>query len=258
MEAGRKSRNAKKPPSNNGLLQLLSIARGIYEACGLTMTGPVEHLSIPALPPWGKKICQQLSVTIFKGFVDLSPHEGPVKWRNFGRMLGVGLRELGFIEHDLRREPDAPGKNDFAEKLQGLDELVASVLNGSPVDALFAHFGKSLESLVRVGLGQTPAEQYEFLAGLAEGQMLVLDTQGQFVGDRGRTTIYFELLSRWMQIEEMRRAKPAKTCADLYEVVAPSLGDPHLQRYHVFFRLCRDIGLSMTKRGRPKNIEENK
>ncbi len=180
LEAGRKKeRKAKSSPPNIGLLQLLSVAKGLYEACGLKMSGPVEHLPIPALPPWGLNICEQLRETIFKRFVDLSPHEGPVQWRNFGRILGVGLRELGFMEHDLRREPDLSNQNDFAKKLPGLDELLAELLSGSHADALFAHFGNSLQSSLRIGLGQAPAEQHEFLAGLAEGHVLVLDTQGQ-------------------------------------------------------------------------------
>jgi hypothetical protein len=189
LEAGRKKeRKARKHATNRGLLQLLSVARGIYEACGLKMTGPLEHLPVPELPSWAKNICRQLRVTVFKGVVDLNPHDGPMKWRNFGRMLGTGLRELGFIEHDLRREPDAPGQNHIEEKLHGLDELLAIVLNGSHVDAVFGHLGESLESALRIGLGQGPAEQHEFLAGVAEGQVLVMDTQGQLVGDRGRTT----------------------------------------------------------------------
>jgi len=82
-------------------------------------------------------------------------------------------------------------------------------------------------------------------------------TQGQFVGDRGRTTIYFELLSRWMEIEEMRQAKPAKTCAELYELVAPSLGDPRRERIEWFFGVCKRIGLRMGTPGRPRKSEEN-
>ena len=128
---------------------------------------------------------------------------------------------------------------------------------GEHAEALIAHFGNSLENLLRIGLGQAPAKQYEFFAGLAEGQVLVWDTQGQFVGDRGRTTIYFELLSRWTEIEEMRHAKPAKTCADLYELVAPALGDPPRERIEWFFGVCKRIGLRMGTPGRPRKSEKN-
>jgi hypothetical protein len=56
----------------------------------------------------------------------------------------------------------------------------------------------------------------------------------------------------------MRKAKPAKTCADLYALVAPSLGDPRCERYESFVGICKDIGLAMTSRGRPWKHGENK
>jgi hypothetical protein len=231
---------------------LLALVTGLHQACGLPMIASVEHAQIPELPVWGRNICEQLKLTILRRLLELKPHDGLVEWRNFGRILGVALRELGFIEHDLRREPNLLGLNDVAKKMRGQNEVLADILSGKNADALFDHFGTSLESSLRVGLGQAPAEQQDFLLGLAEGQTLLLDTQGQFAGDRGRTKIYFELLTRWMEIEEMRQAKPPKTRRDLYQLVAPAMGDNKLERLVWFNDVCDDLGLTMKEPGRPQ------
>jgi hypothetical protein len=238
-------------------LPILSIIKGMYDACGMPMYGPAATSDLPELPQWAKNICEQLRLTIFKRVLELEPHGEKMDWRNFGRMMGICQRlaaylKKGWAETDFRRH--SVRKNNVASS--ELNEANKPIL--TPPTVLLEQVEGAFIDWMDVVLAQNAQPQSEYLSGVAEGYEMLLDTQGQFVGDRGRTTAYFELLSRWVKIEEMRHAKPPKNCLDLYELVAPSLGDPRCERYEVFFRICRDIGLSMTKRGRPRKCGKNK
>jgi hypothetical protein len=198
-EQGRRinpSQKTKDLPPVGGMLHLLSIGRGLYDACGVSMTGPVSEWPVPELPQWVKNICEQLRLTIFKRYLELKPQGESVDWRKIGRVLGVGRRELGFAKHDSLSEKEIAHPNGNIEA-SGLEQILLCLSEDNRAETLVARVGKLLENSIALGLAEKPEAQHEFLAGLAEGHELFLDVQGQLVGGRGRTTAYFELLSRW-------------------------------------------------------------
>jgi hypothetical protein len=251
-----KSESQREPHSENfqtikASQPILSIIKGLYDACGMPMYGPAATSDLLELPQWAKNICEQLRLTIFKRVLELIPEGEQMNWRTSGRMMGVCQRLAVYLKKTFA---ETDFKHPAASRQSGDANKPILVPPTDLVEQMEGAFIDSMDS----ALAQSSEDQFEFLCGLTEGYELFLDARGQFVGDRGRTTAFFELLSRWMEIEEMRKAKPSKTCADLYALVAPSLGDPRCERYEVFFRICRDISLSMTKRGRPRKCGENK
>jgi hypothetical protein len=98
--------------------------------------------------------------------------------------------------------------------------------------------------------GQSIEEQHRFLCGIPEGFMALLDTEGGFTGDRGRTKLYMDLLALWPEIAEMQKAEPAKSRRDLQRWLIEErkvflVGDDDW-----FDHLCDDIGLVMKGVGR--------
>jgi hypothetical protein len=45
-------------------LPILSLIKGLYDACGMPMYGPAATSELPELPQWAKNICEQLRLTI--------------------------------------------------------------------------------------------------------------------------------------------------------------------------------------------------
>jgi hypothetical protein len=183
--------------------------------CGRFILGrPAEHSGIPELPQWSNNICEQLRLTIFKHVLELQPLDEEKDWRTFGRMMGLCQRlavylKRNFVETDFKRP---------AAELKALASAVSNDANKPilvpPKDLLKQMEGAFIVSM-DVALTQSSEDQFEFLPGLTEGYELFMDAHGQFSCDRGRTSIYFELLSRWQEIEVMRQFNPPQTCIDL-------------------------------------------
>jgi hypothetical protein len=227
--------------------RLLAIVGGIYRACGLTMLGPPQSMEIPELPSWAGNICEQLARTIFKRLAELRPEGEQADWRNTGRMLGVWQRIITFLADAWKNGERVLPEEALAPSTAPADSFVVI-----PQSDLLQSVQESLKNQILESFLQNPAEQEEFFAGLHEGHKMFLDTNGQLVGDRGRTQVYLVLLGNWMEIEEMRKGRPSKTCLDLYEMLAPSLGDPHRERFEWFNDVCNGIGLCMKTPGRPR------
>jgi hypothetical protein len=226
-------------------LPLLAIVKGIYQACGLPVVITPGEAEAPELPPWAGNICEQLRVTIFKRLVELKPEGNQIQWRNFGRLMGICQRETSF----LKNEWSSVAANNGAPMPLGLDKTGTPV---APPLGLLNDMQETFKDSFDDSLAQTPEHLHEFLSGLAEGYEMFLDTQGQLVGDRGRTMIYFELLSRWIEIEDMRHGHPPKTFACLYRQISAALGDPRGDRFEWFIGVCKGIGLTMGTEGRPR------
>jgi hypothetical protein len=54
-------------------LPILSIIKGMYDACGVPMYDPAAESELPELPQWAKNICEQLRLTILKRLLELKP-----------------------------------------------------------------------------------------------------------------------------------------------------------------------------------------
>jgi len=215
-------------------LPILSIIKDLYDACGVPMYEPAATPDVPELPRWAKNICEQLRLTIFKRVLELRPEGEKIDWHNFGRMLGVCQRLAAYLKNGRAEKSKEASKPNLAPPTDLLEQVEVAF-----VDSMDAALAQKVQS------------QCEYLSGLAEGYEMFLDTQGQFTGDRGRTALYFELLSRWLEIEEMRQAQPPVTCNQLYQLLAPKLGDPGCKQFEWFKVFCKEIGLSMTTQGRP-------
>ncbi|HEX3797327.1 MAG TPA: hypothetical protein VH413_01395 [Verrucomicrobiae bacterium] len=227
--------------------RLLAVVKGLYQACDLPITGTGDLENVPPLPSWAGNICEQLHRTIFKRLVDLKPGGEQVDWRNFGRLLGVWQRQFTFLDDAWEGTESVSPEEATAPPTEPPDSFKIV-----PQSDLLQAVHDSLKDSIFNSLSETPVHLNDFLSGLAEGHELFLDPQGQFTGDRGRTAIYFILLGRWMEIEEMRSVHPPKTILNLYEVLAPSLGDPRLERFDWFCDVCNEIGLFVKGRGRPR------
>jgi hypothetical protein len=213
----------------------------------MPMTGTPELQEIPELPPWAKNICQQLQLTIFKRLVEVRPQGDQVDWRNAGRMLGVWQRLITFLA-ETWKDLEFVSPDEVTAPPQSAPDSFVVV----PQSDLLESEQQSLEYSFTESLAQNPCDQEEFFAGLHEGHKMFLDTNGQLVGDRGRTKVYLVLLGNWMEIEQMRKGTPAKTCQDLYELIAPALGDAHRERFEWFHDVCDGVGVLMKQPGRPR------
>jgi len=225
-------------------LPILTIIKGLYDACGLEMYGPPENSGIPELPQWAKNICEQLRLTIFKRVLELQPQGGEMDWRNFGRTMGLCQRLAVYLKKCFAETDFKP-----AAASSELSDASRPIL--VPPKDLLNQVEDAFRDSIDAALAQSSENQLEFLSGLTEGYELFLDARGQFSGDRGRTTVYFELLSRWQEIEALRQSKPPLSRLQLYQLFAPSLGDSKLDRLAWFKDVCDDIGLIMKERGRP-------
>jgi hypothetical protein len=228
-----------------------SIAKGLGDACELSVFGPVGESEIPELPPWAKNICGQLRLTIFKRLLELEPVKGNLDWKELGRLMGACQRHLGISAEAAPElvKVKSPVKWQINEPGAGTSVPVT-------INDCRRQMRKTFDELFRAGLARSPQKQKEFLCGLAEGYEVFMDAQGQFSGDRGRTAVYLELLGRWVDIEEMRRADPPPTCLDFYQRIASALGDPRQQRFDWFVDVCNEIGLGLRKRGRPRKSRQ--
>jgi hypothetical protein len=230
---------------------ILSIIKGLYDACGMPMYGPAAKSNLPELPLWARNICEQLRLTILKRVLELKPEGGEIDWRNFGRMMGVCQRLATYLKSGWA-ETDFKPQSEVSETSTSNKPILV------PPTELLEQVEEAFIDSMDSALAQKSEPQCEFLSGVAEGYELFLDARGQFAGDRGRTTVYFELLSRWQDIEAMRQSNPPKTCVDLYRLIAPGLGDVHQERFEWFYALCKEIGLAMKNQGRPRKSKAKK
>ena len=257
IEPGVKPENANpvgqlvhKCPTNEDA-RWAGIAKGLSDTCELSVFRSAGESEIPELPPWAKNICGQLRLTIFKRLLELEPVKDNSDWREIGRLMGACQRHLGI---SAVAAPE-PAKEKSLVKWQ-ITEPGTGVSVPVTINDCNLRLRRAFDESLQAGLTQSPQQQKEFLCGLAEGYEVFMDAQGQFAGDRGRTAVYFELLGRWVDIEEMRRADPPPTCLDFYQRIASALGDPRQQRFDWFVDVCNEIGLGLRKRGRPRKSRQ--
>jgi hypothetical protein len=227
-----------------------------------------------AMPEWCHSIADRLVLTVLKRLAGLSPG-GKFDARNFGRIVGVLLR--GFIH--FTKEVPAQLKREGLLNLDPENEKKVEAMFDMP--AILAFFneksGKSIsneDELVEAGsaelekrakaqaealfsvvcylLARPVAEQHEFLCGIPEGFVLMLDNDGGFSGQRPRTDLYSRLLMYWPEIAEMQKAEPPKTCKFLLDWLEQQEGKQLVEDEKQFYGLCGEIGLVMAPPGHPR------
>jgi hypothetical protein len=261
-----------------------ALHRAVLRATGKTLEPPALS---KAMPEWCHNIADRLVLTIFKRLAGLDP-QGKFDARNFGRMVGVILRGIIHFSKEvpaqLKREgllDLSPEKEKKVESMIDMPAIVAFATEklGQPIsneDELVKAGTVELErkvelqreslfSIVHYLLDRPVKEQHEFLCGIPEGFILMLDNDGGYAGQRPRTDLYRLLLSFWPEITEMQKADPPKTCKFLLDWLEKQEGkegvdDEGLLKQEPkklvddakqFYGLCGEIGLVMGPPGHP-------
>ena len=224
------------------------------------------------LPKWVLKIHERFRKTILKPVLKLRPN-GTMNWRNYGRMIGIIERKKAFLLHDIPRILKEEGFDSISderweriramlgeEKLRQclIKVLRRPVADEEPLEKLADEVlerqlkhDEELKSIAFYHVAQQDAKTTAlFYKGLAEGYTCFLDKNGFFSGDRGRTSIYFDLLSCQLEIEKYRRTMPVKSRRDLQRWVINEARIRITNDDDWFDHLCDEICLSMKGVGR--------
>ena len=235
-----------------------------------------EYKQGAQLPVWGHKICDQLTKTLFKNVVGLAP-QGKFDARGIGRSVGMLLRGVNFVYKEANAELKRAGLLDLSPKEeQKLEELTGLPVvfqaaseqwqkpignEGELIDAtktqLQSFALKQIDPVLMVMKHLANAsveEQHEFLCGIPEGFIALLDHRGDFATKGRRHELYFLLLMHWPEISEMQNAQPPKTRRDLLDWLEKREGRQLVEDAKQFFELCADIELELAPPGRPPKV----
>ena len=166
-----------------------------------------------------------------------------VDWRNLGRMVGIGISLLRFVEMESDKGVDGEGFGDCSPAKvreiftiilgkRWVEENEAKIATEKPdkiySDLLKQFIAEWVEKLKPAGAAcgsfayQWSAEaMIEFNEGVAEGLAGFMDKDQQFVGETTRSGTYAFLLLALPEIQAMLEAKPRKTVRDLHEWMLP-------------------------------------
>jgi len=225
------------------------------------------------LPVWAHNICDEFTKTIFKNVVGLAP-QGKFDPRKCGRCVGLILRGAAFFFNEASAQMKREGLLDLSpvqekklEDMAGLnvvfqatselwqktvrnkDELVEA--GQALLEASTQKLMGSIFQMLKRLAGGSVKEQHEFLCGIPEGFLALLDDQGDFALRRNRHEIHLLLLLHWPEIAEMQKAKPPKTRRDLLDWLAKREGTQLVGDLERFNGVCDDIGLALAPPGRP-------
>ena len=232
----------------------------------------------PKFPDWAMNCFEGFGKTIFSPVLKLKPPSGNViNPRSYGRLIGIVDRMKAFITNDVPQLIKSEGaeqiSDDKWEQLiskNGLRKHLAKTLE-RPIFwfesleklALQAK-RKRLEDMDRIRLkgfrlliDMTKHDKKQFYKGLEEGYTTFMDENGQFSGDKGRTSIQFHLLAFKDEVEKMRRVLPAKSRKDLYSLLKERFRFPQ-HGFEWFSDVCDDLKLAMKSPGRPHKFKTSK
>ena len=223
-------------------------------------------------PEWTKHICRNFRKTILKSVLKLRPN-GQLNWRNYGRCIGLMERYKTFLANDVPAMfkadgLDKVGKKKWAkiEPLLGEEQMRQYYLkilerpadDKTPVSELLTiALGRQLENLEKLKQmafyhlsSQSAKTGAMFMKGMGEGYSIFLNEEGQFSGDDRRADIHMELLAWQFDIEKMRKSVPPVTRKKLYRKIQ-EIPEFNFKTQDWFDDVCKDIKLSLTRRGRP-------
>jgi hypothetical protein len=186
--------------------------------------------------------------------------------------MGVLKRCLAFWEHDAPREAstlDVISEAEWKriEPLLGLEVLRSDLIrrcgaagrqHASTEELAEGVWKKVLDNLDKVAAwleaeaGKQPPElQAQYWAGVAEGFKALVDDDGKFTVETARTNTYTNLLTAWVETEEMRR-QGQTTRRDLYAWLKGRFPETPMGDEDWFCDVCDDIGLQMKPPGPPR------
>ncbi len=223
-------------------------------------------------PEWTKNICRKLRNTILKSVLKLRPN-GRVNWRNFGRCVGLMERYRTFLAKDVPAMLKADGLDKVSKKrwakiepLLGEEKMRQYYLKilERPADDQTPAFDLWTIALERQMVNLEKQKQMAFyhltsqsaktgamfMKGMGEGYCIFLNEEGQFSGDDRRADIHCELLAWQFDIEKMRKSVLPATRKKLFAEIQ-KLPEFKNKTQDWFDDVCKDIKLSLTRRGRP-------
>jgi len=257
--------------------RLMPFAEALHRSVMKAAEQPVPEINhSSALPPWCHKMCDELTKSAFGSLVKASPRRTKFSCRNYGRIVGMLLRGVVF----LLKEAPAQLKRDGLLDLSPEQKTKLEAHAGLPL--LFAAATKQLqkpisnqEELLKAGeeqiekqteallssgflflrymLNRPVEEQHEFLCGIPQGFVLLINYHGEFAGGRNRLDVFLVLAMHWPEIVEMQKAQPPKTRRDLLKWLEAQENRRIVENEKLFFELCGDIGLSLAPPGHPQN-----
>lgn len=226
------------------------------------------------MPDWTKNILRKLRSTILKSVLKLKPKsKTEVNWRYYGRLIGIAERYKTFLAHDVPQILEKEGFNDISKNkwdeiqpLLGEEEarqyclkILERPANDSAsmselVDIVLEKQLENLEKLKQIAFyhlaNQSAKTGALFLKGMGEGYTVFLNAEGEFSGDDRRADIHLELLAWLYDIEKMRKLVPHKTNKHLFSELK-KLPEFKNKTQDWFNDVCKDIKLSIGRRGRP-------
>ena len=231
-----------------------------------------------ALPGWCHKICDELTKSIFGNLVKAAVRENKISFRNYGRVVGMLLRGAVFFFKDAPALLKQDGLLDLnkdqeakLEKFTGTPLLLAAASDTlqKPISnedelhqASADYLDQKMEALINGGLtmlrhlwNQPVKEQHEFLRGIPEGFVALVDNLGEFSGKRNRYGVFILLVTHWPEIAEMQKAQPPKTRRELLEWLDKQEGRQIVEDPKQFYDLCGDIDLNLAPPGPPQKTK---
>lgn len=190
----------------------------------------------PDVPSWCQRIGEQLNRTILKPLLALDPEGRGPDWENHGKMLGVVLRSIAFLQQET-----APLVKTQLPRITAPKESRREPAEQAPQQVI-------ADFVVQ----RPPAEQQALWRGIAGGYGLFINEQGQLAASTGRTNIYLALLGFYPEIEQMRQSQ--KTRKDLLQWLAlhAPWSLPHPDAASWLDDVCDEIGLRLKSPGRPR------
>jgi len=246
----------------------------MFKSAGVSL----DHLPAPStrkMPKWYSKILEQFRKTILKPLLKLKPN-GAVNWRHYGKTIGIIERYKTFFQHDLAQVFIEAGFDKITDEewesirpLLGEEKIrqhLIRVLNRPVGDSesleglgeevlerQLEQLQKVTDNALRLVSQQDAKLTALFFKGMAEGYGCMLDENGHYVGDRGRTNIYLNFLVYRAEIEKYRQTMPGKSRRDLQRWIIEKT------RIHIsnddgwFDHFCDEICLSVKGVGRKAN-----
>lgn len=247
--------------------------------CGLRVELGLEPLpywkETTETPAWTKNIYHKLRNTILKSVLKLKPN-GTVNWRNYGRCIGIMERYKTFLAHDVPKILKDEGFDKISErdwqkiqpqlgeehareyclkllKLPADDITPLAELADKVLELQLEHLEKQKQIAFWHLANQDAKTGAIFMKGMGEGYTVFLNEEGQFTGDDCRADIHLELIAWQHDIEKMRKLALPGSRKKLFEQLG-ELPEYHNKGHDWFDDVCKDIQLSLSKPGRPRQI----
>jgi len=196
---------------------------------------PAFPPTIPTPPDWALAACRIVDASFAKELVPQPGNE--IGAKELGAAVGMGATWKAFLAH-----PD--------ENLEALEKKIPELAGFRERIAILTEPSFKMTDAIEAGVPKLPIgaqEVAEFNKGRAVGAAAIVDDDGE-LRDIGtiKQEVSFYVWLYWEQIEKLRSL--ADLMKFLREFQVEGLTQQNLEK------ICRELGLRLKARGRPKNI----